>query len=101
MTETKRNTFCLYCGGTMAGARAGAEWCSASCRVQGNRAMARERAAGSPYDNIMVLRGLGISIKEPIKMHVGGVPRKKGAVKTSGSGKRSKRNTKGRKGAGV
>ena len=77
MSDVIRNTYCLYCGGTLAGCRAGAEVCSPSCRVRLHRALAREEAAGSPYASKAVIRGLGISIMEPIKMHPGGRPRKR------------------------
>lgn len=58
----KRNTYCGYCGTNIRGQRAGTDWCSPSCRVQGNRVLNREAETGGPVTTTDNLRAWGICI---------------------------------------
>lgn len=62
MRERNNTLVCLCCGGSMVGRRRDALWCSAACRVHGNRIIKQEAATGSPYGATSVLLGLGIII---------------------------------------
>lgn len=84
MTPVKRNTLCLYCGGSLKACRAGADWCSATCRVKGNRILRREEAVESPYSSKDMLRALSISLMPPMACRAGKAPRKRNSVKGSG-----------------
>ena len=86
MRTVNTTGLCIYCGSVMLGRRADGVYCTAACRVKGNRILKREREAGGFIDCIEAAISEGILL---------------GPVVAPGTVRRDKASSRNKKGKGV